>query len=90
MKEYEAHQPRPLSPHAIQVLLWCHCHPDPNPEENGMWRQTIAEFVKVGVLEKELDSERHRTTPLGGAWVNALCNTPIPRMVFVDENDRIL
>lgn len=55
-----------------------------------MWRQTIAEFVKVGVLEKELDSERHRTTPLGGAWVNALCNTPIPRMVFVDENDRIL
>lgn len=90
MKEYEAHMVRPLSPHAIEVLLWCHCRCEAKPDAPPGWIQTIGEFVSLGALEKELDSDHYRTTPLGGAWVNALCNTPIPRMVFVDEHDRIL
>lgn len=91
MKEYETYQPKPLTPHSIEVLLWCHTRAEAHPDiDLGGWRQTIGEFVKLGALEKELDSDRYRTTPLGSAWVNSLCNTCIPRQVFVDQNNNIL
>lgn len=44
----------------------------------------------MGVLNRTTENGIYKTTDLGDAWVQALCNTPPPRKAFVDEQGRIL
>ena len=79
------------SPLRIKILLHYHVSPEPWP---GPCRPDveILEFLAAGVIEHSGDSDpgSFKTTPLGQAWVAALCNVPLPRTVFVDELDRII
>lgn len=80
----------------ISVLLHFHISPEPWPGPGDV-TNIINEFIEIGALEaRKLDPLRiisgpiYATTAMGRAWVRALCNVPPPRMVFVDEMDRIL
>lgn len=81
------------SPARIQILLRCHVSPEPLPNFDApVSQETIAEFLRLGVIEPhgpiQPGPQAYRTTMLGRAWVAALCNVPIPRTVYLDEQGR--
>ena len=46
------------------------------------------QFLEIGAIV--VFDDTYITTRLGHAWVDALCNTPPPRLVFIDEAGRVL
>lgn len=76
-----------LTPHDIEVLLHHHCSTAP-------WRSTTAPAyhgsceMLTGAGALDYADGILRTTPLGKAWVEVLCNTPCPRAAFLDEQGR--
>ena len=85
------------TPNNIDVLL--HYHVSPTVHERfcaPAVKDAVSNFVNVGALELDVDEEgkgqegRYRTTPLGRAWVKALCSTKMPKPVFADEHGNIL
>lgn len=82
-----------FSPYNISVLIHFNCFPLPLPTSDSLLsKEAIEEFLNIGAIEPDPEAGlgRYRTTPLGKAWVRALCNTPPPVSVFVDEHGRIL
>jgi hypothetical protein len=84
-------------PAAIEFLLHCHSSPEPWPRMDApVYLDLVPRLLEAGVIE--LDKRGHpsvlrssyQTTPLGKAWVEALCRVPMPRAVFVDERGEIL
>jgi len=81
------------TPNNIEVLLWCHCRVGLHERiEAPAVHDTLMEFLQMGAIEREVGEPEHHftTTPLGRAWVQALCNVPPPKSVFVDESGRAL
>jgi len=82
---------RIYSPNNIEVLLHCHTRPQPHPRlDAGAVRDAIGEFLRLGAIEPDEEANCWRTTPLGKAWVQALCNVPPPRTAFVDEHGNLI
>lgn len=84
-------------PANIEFLLHCHTTPGPfSCHDVPMFSELASKWVEEGVIERDEASEVtafdrvYRTTTLGKAWVKALCNTPKPKAVFVDEAGRVL
>lgn len=78
------------TPNNIEVLLHYYRCPCPHPRVNApAVQQVIQEFLEMGVLQF-VNVDVYRTTELGDAWVQALCNTPPPRTVFVDAAGNVL
>lgn len=79
-----------MTPHDIEVLLHHHCSNQPWPRQGASaYEETISDFISWGVMKAfpEDQPKPHmtfNTTQLGCAWVKALCNVPMPRMVFLD------
>lgn len=79
------------SPNNIEVLLHCHTCPSPHPRlEAGAVKDAITGFLHVGAIEPDPENDCYRTTPMGKAWVQALCNVRPPRAAFVDEHGNVL
>lgn len=79
-----------FSPNNIEVLLHFHTSSTPHPRrEAGAVADAITQFLHWGAIEN-VERDIFRTTPLGKAWVQALCNVPIPRRAFVDETNVVL
>lgn len=82
------------SPNNIDVLLHCYSQKGPHPRLEALAVQdSIMEFISMGVVEvlkREKEGTIYKTTPLGDAWVQALCNVPPPRMAFIDQNGAVL
>lgn len=80
------------TPYRIKLLLHYHCTPEPYPQRDApIFQSEMDSLVKEGALEHIEESwSGYRTTPLGAAWVRALCNVPPPQMVFVDQLGNIL
>jgi hypothetical protein len=79
-------------PSNIEVLLWCHLERNAHPKADApAINETIKEFLSMGVIET-VDAVKgvYKTTPLGDAWVQALCNVKVPQPAFVDEQGRVL
>lgn len=82
------------SPNAIELLLHCMC--DPRPYEGlgvATFEEDIKRFVRLGLirLEKGEGRERiYRTTGLGNAHVNNMCNLQFPRVAYVDEHGKVI
>lgn len=82
------------SPCNIEVLLHYHS----SPEAHERWdapavQSCVEQLVRLGVLvpriEKGYDCfTKFETTKLGRAWVAAICNTRLPRSVFLDDMGR--
>ncbi len=81
------------SPLNIDILLWCRTHVEPYPRlEATAVSDTIKQFLEMKVIEPDIESPPgvYKTTPLGTAWVEALCNVPPPTLVFMDQFGRVL
>jgi len=78
------------SPSNIEVLLHCHTCPRPHPRlEAGAVKDAIMMFLHLGAIEPDTKNN-YKTTPMGKAWVQALCNVRPPRPAFVDESGNVL
>lgn len=81
------------TPNNIDVLL--HCHTTSYRHERydaGAVQEALALLFRMGAIKTvpDGDSGIYTTTALGKAWVQALCNVPPPKSVFVDEQGRVL
>lgn len=77
----------PLTPNDIEVLLHYHCSSEPHPRFGApAVTDTVQRFIDLGVLTRP----NLTITPLGAAWVKALCATPMPRLVYVNDRNEIL
>lgn len=81
-------------PAHVEFLMHCHCSPEPF-ERWGvpMFMELASVWTGRGIIRRttnEAVAPVYTTTDLGKAWVNAICNTPLPKQVFVDEMGRVL
>jgi hypothetical protein len=74
------------SPCFVECLLRCYWSPLAHPKlEAPATQDAIAYFLKMGAIKPDGRKEDvWRTTPLGKAWVDAICNTEIPSPAFCD------
>jgi hypothetical protein len=79
------------SPSNIELLIWCHVRFEPHPrmEAPGV-AETLKEFLDMGVIRTTPEPNVFTTTPLGAAWVESLCNTPPPRLAYIDQLGKII
>lgn len=81
------------TPAQIQLLLYFFCYQEtrhPDFEMDGI-QYTLKRFLEWEVVERVYELEDvYRTTPLGAAWVQALCRVQCPRIAFVDERNEVL
>lgn len=79
------------SPSDVELLLHCYYCPDPHPRYHApAITEGIKKLIRLGAIEATVYSNIFATTPLGVAWVKAICNVQPPRSVFVDEKGKIL
>lgn len=82
------------NPFRIKLLLHFHCSYEQCPlRSSPVYQEEVDSLVKEGAIYEihRLDCvPQYRTTPLGAAWVQALCSVPSPRMAFVDQLGNIL
>ncbi len=84
------------NPNNIEVLLHCHCSPEPHPRFDApAVKDALRLLLRAGCIEvvKKPDSEderRYRTTDKGRAWVKALCEVEEPRAIYIDSQGRHL
>lgn len=79
------------TPLKIEVLL--HYHNTPGPYRHydaSAVKEAIQELLDQGAIQDTRYPNEYNTTPLGAAWVKALCNVPPPKQVFIDEQGRVL
>ena len=80
-----------FSPSNIEVLLYFHSRADPHPRQAApAVAEAIVQFMALGVLARSKEPGCFETTPLGRAWVEALCNTPPPVLRFTDQSENLL
>lgn len=78
------------TPCKIEVLLHCHCVPLPHPQSLAPAVEDALTFLQAAGAIKPVGGREDvfTTTPLGIAWVRALCNVPRPKLVYLDEMGR--
>lgn len=82
--------PAIYSPARIEILLHIYCSAEPLRDAQ-VTTDTIEEFLELGVIEDDSTRAcRYSLTPLGEAWVHALCATKLPVPAFADEAGNII
>lgn len=67
------------TPNNIEVLLHCHCSPEPHPRIHAPAVADAIAFLEAsGAIERDPYPGSFRTTPLGRRWVASLCNVGLP------------
>ena len=81
-----------FSPSNIEILLHCHVRVEPHPRlEAPAVRDAILAFLKIGAIAPDPEcQDLYHTTPLGKAWVEALCRVPPPWIAFIDQQGKLL
>lgn len=85
-------QPIIYSPARVRLLMHYHAIIEPidNPDSICHIEET-ANLKDLGAIEPDPTSPSHyKTTPLGQAWVQAICNVPMPTREFIDEMGRVI
>ena len=68
-----------LAPIHIKFMLACHCSGDPeNTLGSAHWNSSAGHDTKQWLIENDLIDENNRSTPRGRAWVQFICQTPLP------------
>lgn len=84
-------------PFNVDILMWYHsrCEPHPRIDIPAVISFTN-ELLRLGIIEPckmatDVDGTNiYQTTPIGSAWVKAICNVPMPKTAFVDEQGRVI
>ena len=75
-------------PAALEFLLYSYYIPSRHPNiQAPVVQEAIAKFVAEDILYIE-DCEVYHVTARGAALIKTLCNTPLPRCVWVDQNGK--
>ena len=73
-----------LTPNDVDVLLHYYTSDVPHKRiDVPAVRESTDSFLRYGVIYKIGASDCYSTTPLGKAYVQAICSTPLPRMKYV-------
>lgn len=76
-----------LTPNDIEVLLHCHVSPEPHPRLDApAVQESIKMWICAGMIEPNVNTGIFVTTDKGCAMVMALCKTPYPRLIYIDQN----
>lgn len=79
-------------PSNVDLLLHCHCSPEPHPRlDTPAVYDGINILLRLGAIKLRKKNVWH-TTPLGAAWVASICNTALPKeeTAFLDENGKVI
>lgn len=79
------------TPFRVKLLIHCSVHPCveiPDVESKAV-QYELKDLQQIGAIEA-IDRQGWTATALGRAWVQAICNVKIPRMVFIDEQGKEL
>lgn len=72
-----------MPPGQISLLLHYHFSPA-EPDRNNMTREWTDHFLSNDLIERREDGMGYTTTERGRAFVEMLCNTPLPISKWVD------
>lgn len=86
------------SPANIRLLLDCFLTIDGfEPNDSPHNKDMVKLWLSEGIIERHepfdatpLTAPHYRATPLGKAWIQALCNVAAPRQAFIDAQGNIL
>jgi hypothetical protein len=79
------------TPNNIEVLLHYYYSPDPHPQHTALAvEEAITVLLGYGCLQPENTPRVYKVTPLGAAWIQLLCATPIPRVAYVDAAGKVI
>jgi hypothetical protein len=65
-------------PIKISFMLACYVSPEPSRYVLGEWDSEAGIETRRWLQENGLIDENHRATPRGEAWVQFICDTPLP------------
>jgi len=69
------------SPLLIEIMLACHCRPNPAEALGPTWGTETAAAIRTWLIDNELiDPGTFRATEKGEAWVKFICDTPLPTL----------
>lgn len=72
-----------FTPNDIEILLHCHVSHEPHPRLHApAVQEAINRFVKDDILYKL--GGTYNTTKRGAAWVEMICKTPYPELIYID------
>lgn len=79
-------------PANIHILLHYHvsCEPLRQAPVTDECTQMLLEVGAIRPDVNQINASGYTTTPLGAAWVQALCNVPMPTLAYLDEQGRVL
>ena len=75
-----------MTPNDVEILLHCHSCPVPHPRADApAVAEALKKFEMLGAIVNGVGHLEgvYNTTDLGKAWVSAICNVPLPRIVFL-------
>lgn len=74
-----------VSPLAVQIMIECHLSADPGINfHRDVWLSHAAERVRERlVAEGLIEPCKFTATARGSAWVNFICQTPLPMQTWV-------
>ena len=81
-----------MTPLHIQIMLACHVSSAPmHVTGEAVWNSDAAHAVRADLLSNDLITDEvdppWMTTPRGKAWVELICQTPIPSALHVDDDN---
>ena len=80
-----------LSPYELGVLMHHYTSPaEYAHHDKDLYDETLRKFIGLSVWRR-LDRDYNAgLTDLGKAWCQSILQTPLPRQVFVDNNNHII
>ena len=81
-----------MNPVTVEFLMHCHYSPEPHRlfSSNSITKAINLLLKEGAIVKSERQDNIYETTELGQAWVKAICNTPKPKIQYVDSNGEIL
>lgn len=73
-----------LAPIHITFMMACHCSPQPEQElGSDHWNSTAGRETRQWLLDEALIDSDNRSTSRGVAWIEVICQTPLPVQQWV-------
>lgn len=85
-----------MTPFEIEILIHYYVSPTPHRvelENSPIWPETRAWFLAQGLLAARTESSRYgatyECTKRGEAWINYICQLPLPTQQWVMETEEV-
>lgn len=72
-----------VSPLTIKIMLACYYAADPADHVGDTWESQAGRGIRDWLERRELIGPDNKATERGKAWVDYICETPLPEMAWV-------